>query len=235
MNMSKQDPKIIVALDYPDQSQAMAFVDRVEPSLCKLKVGFELFVAEGPGFVESLSNRGFDVFLDLKFHDIPNTVASACKTASRLGVWMINVHASGGSRMMEAAREAVEQEVNQPKLIAVTILTSMDDQDLQQLKIENSAREQALYLSQLTRQAGLDGVVCSAQEASAMRELNGEDFLLVTPGIRPAGADQGDQKRVVTPEDAFASGSSYLVMGRPITRADDPVAVLQQANSAALV
>jgi len=233
--MSKQDPKIIVALDYPDQSQAMAFVDRVEPSLCKLKVGFELFVAEGPGFVESLSNRGFDVFLDLKFHDIPNTVASACKTASRLGVWMINVHASGGSRMMEAAREAVEQEVNQPKLIAVTILTSMDDQDLQQLKIENSAREQALYLSQLTRQAGLDGVVCSAQEASAMRELNGEDFLLVTPGIRPAGADQGDQKRVVTPEDAFASGSSYLVMGRPITRADDPVAVLQQANSAALV
>ena len=232
--MSKQDPKIIVALDYPDQSQAMSFVDRVEPSLCKLKVGFELFVAEGPSFVESLSNRGFDVFLDLKFHDIPNTVASACKTASRLGVWMINVHASGGSRMMEAAREAVEQEVNQPKLIAVTILTSMDDQDLQQLKIENSAREQALYLSQLTRQAGLDGVVCSAQEASAMRELNGEDFLLVTPGIRPAGADQGDQKRVVTPEDAFASGSSYLVMGRPITRADDPVAVLNQANSAAL-
>lgn len=232
--MSKQDPKIIVALDYPDQSQAMAFVDRVDPSLCKLKVGFELFVAEGPRFVESLSNRGFDVFLDLKFHDIPNTVASACKTASRLGVWMINVHASGGSRMMEAAREAVEGEANQPKLIAVTILTSMDDQDLQQLKIENTAREQALYLSRLTRQAGLDGVVCSAQEASAMRELNGEDFLLVTPGIRPAGAEQGDQKRVVTPEDAFKAGSSYLVMGRPITRADDPVAVLQQANSAAL-
>jgi orotidine-5'-phosphate decarboxylase len=232
--MNKADPKTIVALDYPDQAQAMEFVKRVDPSECKLKVGFELFVAEGPRFVESLCGKGFDVFLDLKFHDIPNTVASACKTASRLGVWMINVHASGGQRMMEAAREAVELESHQPKLIAVTVLTSMDDQDLQQLRIESSARDQALYLSQLTRQSGLDGVVCSAQEAAAMRELNGDDFLLVTPGIRPAGADQGDQKRVVTPEDAFASGASYLVMGRPITRAEDPMVILQKVNAAAL-
>jgi orotidine-5'-phosphate decarboxylase len=231
--MNNQDPKTIVALDYPDQRQALEFVQRVDPSQCKLKVGFELFVAEGPAFVEKLCNKGFDVFLDLKFHDIPNTVASACKTASRLGVWMMNVHASGGQRMMEAACEAVEQESHQPKLIAVTILTSMDDQDMQQLRINNAAREQALYLSQLTKQSGLDGVVCSAQEASAMRELNGDDFLLVTPGIRPAGADQGDQKRVVTPEDAFSFGSSYLVMGRPITRAEDPMAVLQQVNEAA--
>jgi orotidine-5'-phosphate decarboxylase len=226
--MNQQDPKIIVALDFPASNQAMSFVDRLDPSLCKLKVGFELFVAEGPAFVEALVGRGYGVFLDLKFHDIPNTVASACKVASRLGVWMINVHASGGRRMMEAAREAIAQESRPPKLIAVTVLTSMDDEDVRSIQVSVSAREQALHLSQLARQSGLDGVVCSAQEVEDMKKLNGDHFLAVTPGIRPKGSAQGDQKRIVTPEDAFSMGSDYLVMGRPITGSDDPVGVLKQ-------
>lgn len=226
--MNHQDPKTIVALDFPGSSQAMAFVGRLDPSLCKLKVGFELFVAEGPGFVEALAGKGYDVFLDLKFHDIPNTVASACKVASRLGVWMINVHAFGGQRMMEAAREALAHESRPPKLIAVTVLTSMDDEDMRSVQVPVSAREQALYLSQLARQSGLDGVVCSAQEVEAMKALNGDGFLAVTPGIRPRGSEQGDQKRIVTPEEAFSMGADYLVMGRPITGAEDPIAVLEQ-------
>jgi orotidine-5'-phosphate decarboxylase len=229
MNIS--DPKTIVALDFPGSQQALQFVEKLDPSLCKLKVGFELFVAEGPGFVETLVARGYDVFLDLKFHDIPNTVASACRVASRLGVWMINVHAFGGQRMMEAAREAVQNESHSVKLIAVTVLTSMDDADIQSLHVQASAREQALYLSQLAHQSGLDGVVCSAQEAEAMKQLNGQGFMTVTPGIRPKGSDQGDQKRIVTPEDAFSMGADYLVMGRPVTSAIDPVAVLKEVSA----
>jgi len=226
--MNQQDPKIIVALDFPTSIQAMNFVDRLDPSLCKLKVGFELFVAEGPAFVEVLVGKGYDVFLDLKFHDIPNTVASACKVASRLGVWMINVHAFGGQRMMEAAKAAIAQESKPPRLIAVTVLTSMDDEDIRSIQVPVSAREQALHLSQLARQSGLDGVVCSAQEVEDMKRLNGAHFLAVTPGIRPKGSAQGDQKRIVTPEDAFAMGADYLVMGRPITGSEDPAGVLQQ-------
>lgn len=229
--MNQQDPKIIVALDFPASNQAMRFVDGLDPSLCKLKVGFELFVAEGPAFVEALVGRGYDVFLDLKFHDIPNTVASACKVASRLGVWMINVHAFGGQRMMEAAREAMAKESRPPRLIAVTVLTSMDDDDIRSLQIPVTAREQALHLSQLARQSGLDGVVCSAQEVEDMKRLNGDHFLAVTPGIRPKGSAQGDQKRIVTPEDAFSMGADYLVMGRPITGSEDPVGVLQQLSA----
>jgi len=229
MNLS--DPKTIVALDFPGSRQALQFVEKLDPSLCKLKVGFELFVAEGPRFVETLVARGYDVFLDLKFHDIPNTVASACRVASGLGVWMINVHAFGGQRMMEAAREAVQNESHPVKLIAVTVLTSMDDDDIQSLHVQASAREQALYLSQLAHQSGLDGVVCSAQETEAMKKLNGRDFLTVTPGIRPKGSDQGDQKRIVTPEDAFSMGADYLVMGRPVTSALDPVAVLKEVST----
>lgn len=229
--MNQQDPKIIVALDFPASNQAMSFVDRLDPSLCKLKVGFELFVAEGPAFVAALVGSGYDVFLDLKFHDIPNTVASACKVASRLGVWMINVHASGGQRMMEAAREAIAQESRPPKLIAVTVLTSMDDEDMRSIQVPVSAREQALHLSHLAKQSGLDGVVCSAQEVEDMKKINGEHFLAVTPGIRPKGSAQGDQKRIVTPEDAFSMGSDYLVMGRPITGAEDPVGVLKQLDA----
>lgn len=229
--MNKTDPKTIVALDYPDAESANAFVDRVNPELCKLKVGFELFVAAGPGFVESLAGKGYDVFLDLKFHDIPNTVASACRTASSLGVWMINVHASGGSTMMEAARNAVDQSEHQPKLIAVTVLTSMDDADLAGVNVSKGANDQALYLSGLAKAAGMDGVVCSAREAAAMREQNGEGFLLVTPGIRPAGSEQGDQKRIVTPADAFSWGADYLVVGRPVTQSDDPLAVLRDIEA----
>jgi orotidine-5'-phosphate decarboxylase len=229
--MNLHDPKTIVALDFPGSQQAFEFVEMLDPSLCKLKVGFELFVAEGPGFVETLVAKGYDVFLDLKFHDIPNTVASACRVASGLGVWMINVHAFGGQRMMEAAREAVANDSHPIKLIAVTVLTSMDDEDIKSLQVQATARDQALHLSRLAYESGLDGVVCSAQEAQAMKDLNGQSFLTVTPGIRPKGSDLGDQKRIVTPEDAFSMGADYLVMGRPVTSAPDPVAVLKEVTT----
>jgi orotidine-5'-phosphate decarboxylase len=223
--------RVIVALDFPNAAEALRFVEQLDPSSCRLKVGFELYVAAGPALVEALAERGFEVFLDLKFHDIPNTVASVCRVAAQLGVWMMNVHASGGLAMMTAAREAIEQADHQPHLIAVTVLTSMDQNDLNGLGIHRSPGEQALMLAGLAQEAGLDGVVCSAQESSLMRERFGDDFLLVTPGIRPASADVGDQKRVMTPGDAVAAGSSYLVIGRPITRADDPQAVLNQINA----
>ncbi len=230
--MNRTEPRTIVALDFPDRNTALAFVDRLDPALCRLKVGFELFVAAGPAFVEALHARGFSVFLDLKFHDIPNTVAAACRAAARLGVWMLNVHASGGARMMQAAREALEGEPSRPLLIGVTVLTSMDERDLQGLGIERSPAEQALFLAGLARENGLDGVVCSAQEAAAMRKALGPDFLLVTPGIRPVGSEAGDQRRIVTPEQAFRHGSDYLVVGRPVTRAEDPVSVLRAIAAA---
>lgn len=219
---------IIVALDYPDAPSARAFVARVQPDACRLKVGKELFVSAGPAFVSELVDQGFSVFLDLKFHDIPNTVAQACKAAARLGVWMMNVHASGGPRMLAAAREAVETESGpRPLLIAVTVLTSMGEAELSAIGIASSPEEQVLRLARLTKDAGLDGVVCSALEATRLRNEIGPDFALVTPGIRPAGSDVGDQTRILTPAQALSAGSDYLVIGRPITQASDPLAALE--------
>ncbi|MCB5191745.1 orotidine-5'-phosphate decarboxylase [Methylobacillus arboreus] len=221
------DPKIIVALDYADATSALALAQQLDPTLCRVKVGKELFTTAGPQLVEQLVERGFGVFLDLKFHDIPNTVAKACEAASRLGVWMLNVHASGGSQMMEAAREGVTRSGHSPLLIAVTVLTSMDQAGLEQLGINAPIEQHVLRLATLAQRAGLDGVVCSAQEAPVLRKTLGNGFYLVTPGIRPANADLDDQSRVVTPADALALGSNYLVIGRPITKAANPLAALQ--------
>jgi len=225
------DPRVIVALDYPEAESALALADRLDPSTCKLKVGKELFVSAGPQLVGRLVDRGFPVFLDLKFHDIPNTVAQACAAAARLGVWMVNVHASGGMKMMQAAREALAGFDSPPKLIAVTVLTSMGQDDLAQVGIGVEPQEQVIRLAGLAHEAGLDGVVCSAREAQSLRQVLGADFLLVTPGIRPAGASSDDQKRILTPSQALAAGADYLVVGRPITQAADPVAALQSINA----
>lgn len=221
------DPKIIVALDYPDAAAALALVARLQPSLCRLKVGKELFIVAGPQLLEQLIQRGFEVFLDLKFHDIPNTTAQACKAAASLGVWMVNVHASGGRKMMETAREALANFAQPPKLIAVTVLTSMAPADLAEIGISVSPAEQVLRLAKLTQDSGLDGVVCSAQEAAILRQHLGQDFCLVTPGIRPADAATDDQSRIMTPRAALENGASYLVIGRPITKAADPLLALQ--------
>ena len=226
MTAQYHDPKIVVALDFAEAKQALAFVDRIDPTLCRVKIGKELFTAEGPRFVEELVKRDFGVFLDLKFHDIPNTVAKACEAAARLGVWMLNVHASGGRAMMEAARNAIDKSSQQPLLIAVTVLTSMDQAALNEIGISGNLQDQVLRLALLTEQAGLDGVVCSAQEATLLRQHVKQDFCLVTPGIRPAAASKDDQSRIVTPADALQQGSSYLVIGRPITQAVDPLKAL---------
>ncbi|MFQ5643670.1 MAG: orotidine-5'-phosphate decarboxylase [Thiogranum sp.] len=226
-----RDPRIIVALDFPDGRRAREFVDRLQPGSCRLKVGKELFTRAGPELVKDFVSKGHDVFLDLKYHDIPNTVARACEAAAALGVWMINVHASGGSRMMSAAREALEGTGSQrPLLIAVTVLTSMGDEDLRELGITAGPEKQVRRLAGLARDSGLDGVVCSAREAAMLRAQLGDGFGLVTPGIRPKGASLDDQARVLTPADAIRQGSDYLVMGRPITQAGDPVAVLEAIN-----
>ena len=224
-------PRVIVALDYPDAASAMQLVERLTPDLCRLKVGKELFTRAGPPLVEDLAARGFDVFLDLKFHDIPNTVASACHAAAGLGVWMLNVHALGGQRMLEAAKEGIARAAHSPLLIAVTILTSMDESDLAAVGLSGSAQHNVLRLAQLAQRSGLDGVVCSSREAPLLREQLDAGFTLVTPGIRPAGSQADDQRRVMTPVDAIHSGSDYLVIGRPVTRADDPVGVLRTINS----
>ncbi len=226
----KFDPRIIVALDYPQAAPALALVQRLDPSLCRLKVGKELFTAAGPQLVEQLQRSGFEVFLDLKFHDIPNTTAQACKAAAALGVWMVNVHALGGKRMMETAREALANVGHRPKLIAVTVLTSMAQEDLHGIGISATPAEMVSRLAQLARDSGLDGVVCSAQEAPALRDQCGKDFCLVTPGIRPAQAGLDDQVRVATPRAALQNGSSYLVIGRPITRAASPLQALQDIS-----
>jgi len=220
------DSKIIVALDYANAQEALALVEQLHPSQCKLKVGKELFTAAGPALVEKLVAKDFNVFLDLKFHDIPNTVAKACKAASDLGVWMLNVHASGGRTMMQAALEGVDQSNANPYLIAVTVLTSMDQASLTEIGIQASIEAQVLKLATLTQTAGLHGVVCSAQEASLLRKQVQTDFLLVTPGIRPANTSQDDQSRIVTPADALAQGASYLVIGRPVTQAAEPAQAL---------
>lgn len=224
---TSHDPKIVVALDYADAASAMQLVKQLDPKLCRLKVGKELFTAAGPQFVSELARSDFGVFLDLKFHDIPNTVAKACTAASNLGVWMLNVHASGGLEMMQAARQAVDKATHQPILIAVTVLTSMNQEGLSQIGIQTPLATHVLNLATLTKQAGLDGVVCSAQEATALRAALGNEFCLVTPGIRPANASQDDQSRIVTPKDALANGASYLVIGRPITQAADPLKALE--------
>jgi orotidine-5'-phosphate decarboxylase len=220
--------KIIVALDYPQAAPALALSQRLEPALCRLKVGKELFTAAGPQLVEQLQQRGFEVFLDLKFHDIPNTTAQACKAAAALGVWMVNVHALGGKRMMDAAREALANVEHRPKLIAVTVLTSMAQEDLHGVGINASPAQMVLLLARLVHDSGLDGVVCSAQETAILRRQCSQDFCLVTPGIRPANAAADDQSRVMTPRDALENGSSYLVIGRPITQAPDPLLALQE-------
>lgn len=221
---------VIVALDYPDAESAVALADRLSPSLCRLKIGKELFTRSGVSVVELLQQRGFEVFLDLKFHDIPNTVAGAVRSAAELGVWMVNVHASGGRRMMEAAARALQDFSRPPLLIAVTVLTSMSDEDLKELGYRESAAERVARLAALTRDCGLDGVVCSALEAPQLRLEHREEFCLVTPGIRLAGDDAGDQRRVVTPADAIRNGADYLVIGRSITAAPDPLAALQQVH-----
>jgi len=224
------DPKIIVALDYPEAAPALALVGRLQPSLCRMKVGKELFTAAGPKLIEQLQQCGFGVFLDLKFHDIPNTAAQACKAAAALGVWMVNVHALGGRKMLEAAREAVAQSTHHPKLIAVTMLTSMAQQDLADIGIHATPAEMVLRLATLAQDSGLDGVVCSAQEAALLRKQCGHEFCLVTPGIRPVQASLDDQSRVMTPLAALQAGSSYLVIGRPITQAADPLQALLDIN-----
>ena len=222
--------RIIVALDYADARSATVLVDRLQPSACRLKVGKELFTASGPEFVAMLVKRGFDIFLDLKFHDIPNTVAQACKAAAGLGIWMLNVHALGGRAMMQAAREAIGTAAGRPRLIAVTVLTSMAEKDLHEVGIDAAPLDEALRLAALARECGLDGVVCAAHEAGAIRSQLGESFLRVTPGIRLPGDPAGDQKRVMTPRQALESGSSYLVIGRPVTRAAQPLEVLARIN-----
>jgi orotidine-5'-phosphate decarboxylase len=230
--MSMNDAKVVVALDFDNKEDALAFVDKINPSDCRLKVGKEMFTYFGPEFVKELTNRGFDVFLDLKFHDIPNTVAKAVAAAAELGVWMVNVHASGGLEMMSKAKQALEKYGEKaPLLIAVTVLTSMSEEDLQGLGITRSPAEQVMLLAKLTKEAGLDGIVCSAREAKALKLALGQDFKLVTPGIRPAGAASDDQKRIMTPEQAVDVGVDYLVVGRPITQADNPQQVLQSINA----
>ena len=226
------NPQIIVALDFPSDQPALALVDQLDPAKCRLKVGKELFTRSGPALVRDLQNRGFDVFLDLKFHDIPNTTSAAVAAAADLGVWMVNVHASGGEKMMTACRDRLESfGKDRPLLIAVTVLTSMGSEDLAGIGITDSPEAQVSRLATLTRNCGLDGVVCSAQEAPALKAEQGKDFKLVTPGIRPLSADKGDQQRIMTPTDALKAGSDYLVIGRPITQAADPLAALEAIHS----
>lgn len=225
---SVTDSPVVVALDYANRDSALAFVDRIDPRDCRLKIGKEMFTLFGPQLVRDLHQRGFELFLDLKFHDIPNTAAHAVAAAADLGVWMVNVHASGGARMMSAAREAlVPFGKEAPLLIAVTVLTSMEASDLADIGITASPAEHAERLARLTQQCGLDGVVCSAQEAVRFKAELGQTFKLVTPGIRPAGSEAGDQRRIMTPPDAQRAGVDYMVIGRPITQAADPAQALR--------
>lgn len=225
MTTNEQEKRVIVALDFPDAASTLGMVNNLDPALCRVKVGKELFTRCGPGLLREIEGRGFDIFLDLKFHDIPNTVAAAVKAAVELGIWMVNVHAAGGRAMMEAAREAVGGAAT--KIIGVTVLTSLSAEDLAETGVDATPEEQVLRLARLAVGSGLDGVVCSARETALLRRELGQDFLLVTPGIRPAGDSAQDQKRVATPAAALADGSSYLVIGRPITQAEDPAAKLR--------
>jgi orotidine-5'-phosphate decarboxylase len=230
MSSKNNDPKVVIALDYASSDAALEFVSSLNMNDCRLKVGKELFAIGGPALVRALVEKGFDVFLDLKYHDIPNTVAKAVAAAAKMGVWMVNVHASGGSKMMKAARKALEDIENPPILIAVTVLTSMQSEDLAEIGLDVDPQAQVLRLARLAQESGMDGVVCSAQEVEMLRTELGPDFCLVTPGIRPAGSDVNDQKRIMTPSDAIKAGSSYLVIGRPITQADNPQGSLNAIN-----
>lgn len=221
---------IIVVLDYPDAKSALDLAARLDPAACRVKVGKELHTAAGPSVIDALMQRGFDVFLDLKFHDIPNTVASACRVAAAQGVWMMNVHASGGRRMMLAAREAVDFAGAKPLLIGVTVLTSLSDAEMSEVGFSGTAAENVMRLAMLTKDCGLDGVVCSAEEATGLKAALGAEFQLVTPGIRLENDAKGDQQRVVTPVDAMRRGADYLVIGRSITHAADPIATLHFIN-----
>ena len=224
--MATESP-IIIALDYPSLDAALCMADQLDPARCRVKVGKELFTRSGPAVLEALHGRGFEVFLDLKFHDIPNTVASAVQAAAEQGVWMVNVHASGGQRMMEAATQRLEQHGLATHLIAVTVLTSMQAEDLADVGINAPLAEHVERLALLAKQSGLRGVVCSAQESARIKTLCGDSFLKVTPGIRPSFAATNDQQRIMTPSQAIQSGSTHLVIGRPITQAEDPMAALE--------
>ncbi|MDX1430825.1 MAG: orotidine-5'-phosphate decarboxylase [Gammaproteobacteria bacterium] len=219
-------PRIIVALDYASPDEALILAGRLDPARCRVKVGKELFTRTGPAVVESLAQRGFDVFLDLKFHDIPNTVAGACRAAADLGVWMLNVHAAGGRAMLRAAREACDAATHAPLLIGVTLLTSLEEDDLRDVGMQPGVRAQVLRLARLAADSGLDGVVCSPADLGALAGEVPDRFLRVTPGVRPATSERGDQKRVATPREAVRAGAHYLVIGRPVTRAPDPLAAL---------
>ena len=213
---------IIVALDAKSQYDALTIAEQLDPALCRVKVGKELFTHEGPSVVKALHDKGFEVFLDLKFHDIPNTTAQAVCAAADVGVWMVNVHASGGRKMMETCVQRLKAGNYSTQLIAVTVLTSMGREDLKDLGLDIEPFEQVKRLAKLTQESGLDGVVCSAQEAKMLRETLGQDFALVTPGIRPVGFNADDQKRIVTPKQAMIDGSTHLVIGRPITQSENP-------------
>jgi len=228
--MTTTSSPVIVALDFPSATQAMSLTDRLSPTQCRLKIGKELFTREGPAIVRAVQGRGFEVFLDLKFHDIPNTTAAAVMAAADLGVWMVNVHASGGRRMMQAAANGLQKGNLPTLLIAVTVLTSMEAADLAEVGISGEPLQQVERLALLTQDCGLHGVVCSAQEAGPLRRLVNPAFQLVTPGIRLAGGDTGDQRRIMTPEQAQAAGVSYMVIGRPITQSADPLATLIAIN-----
>jgi len=223
--------RVIVALDVPTPEQAWSIACKLAPKACRVKIGKEMFVTAGPGLVERLTAAGFEVFLDLKFHDIPNTVASACRAAARLGVWMLDVHAFGGLEMMQAAREGIEGSSHKPLLVGVTVLTSMSESQLREIGVASAPMDTVARLSALAMQSGLDGVVCSAQEAAMLRARFGASFKLVTPGIRPIGVSTDDQHRITTPAQAIRAGVDYLVIGRPITRAADPQAALEAINA----
>ncbi|MBL1278331.1 MAG: orotidine-5'-phosphate decarboxylase [Ectothiorhodospiraceae bacterium] len=225
------NPKVIVALDFPSADEALSLARNLDPTQCRVKVGKELFTRAGPALVEQLQQLNFELFLDLKYHDIPNTTAQACRAAAELGVWMVNVHALGGRRMMEAAREAIDKTQQPPLLIAVTILTSLEGPELAEIGLSGEPVDNVVRLARLAADSGMDGVVCSPKEVAALRETIEGDFHLVTPGVRPAGAAVGDQKRITTPEDAIRLGSSYLVIGRPITQAKDPLVALADINA----
>ncbi len=229
--MISKDPKVIVALDFPATAPAIDLLARIDPRQCRVKIGKEMFTRAGPGFVEAVAARGFEIFLDLKYHDIPNTVAAACAAAADMGVWMLNVHASGGRRMMNAAVERLAGLRERPLLIAVTILTSLGQEDIAEIGYAGTPADNVMRLAALAERSGLDGVVCSPLEVAALRAQSGSEFRLVTPGVRPAGATADDQRRVMTPGDAVRAGASYLVVGRPITAASDPLASLAAINA----
>jgi orotidine-5'-phosphate decarboxylase len=222
------ESRIILALDYADAASAAVMVGRLQPGDCRLKVGLELYTAAGPDFVRLLVDKGFDVFLDLKFHDIPTTVAAACRRAAALGVWMMNVHSLGGKAMMRAAREAIDATDSRPRLIGVTLLTSHDQTEVQDIGLTGGLTDQVDRLARFAHSSGLDGVVCSPREAERLRKDLGPGFLLVTPGIRPQGSSRQDQQRVLTPAEAVSAGADYLVIGRPITGSKDPIAALRE-------